>query len=388
MVNWAIITVSFRSSSMVFRFSSKKISAGRLVFEGEDTTMVYLYPKVSNVYLSLPFSKSYDIAFIYPRQCRWMSQNVQIRLLSHSQSNHMIPTVTLLRSHSWIMSITILLLTISCSSPALYKEQILQTHQSRLKELKQAFGWGSIIGLHRLDQTVMSFGGVDSAAIVIPFDKMIGTLTITESGIYMKSNPELAIFENDRRITNELLRDDAHPDGATICQLSNLQWHVIKRQDQYYLRVKDSLSAFRQALDTIAYYPINKKYCVKAKVIPPMAQDSVRYLNELSQTFIVPSVGTLHFELEGKSYKISLLKNDSSTYFLIVGDNTNGQGSYGGGRYLYPSNADKTGHTMVDFNLLINPPCVFTPYATCPLPPKENVLDISILAGEKYISLF
>jgi hypothetical protein len=70
-------------------------------------------------------------------------------------------------------------------------------------------------------------------------------------------------------------------------------------------------------------------------------------------------------------------------YFVLFGDATNGTQTYGAGRYLYVPLADANGHTVIDFNKAISPPCAFTKYATCPLPMRSNILKIKIEAGEQ-----
>ena len=97
-----------------------------------------------------------------------------------------------------------------------------------------------------------------------------------------------------------------------------------------------------------------------------------------------PTPGKLTFTMNGESYSIDPIANpDDDRWFLIFGDNTNGEETYGAGRYLYINAPDSTGTAIIDFNKAYNPPCAFTPYATCSLPPEQNFLDLRITAGEK-----
>ena len=115
---------------------------------------------------------------------------------------------------------------------------------------------------------------------------------------------------------------------------------------------------------------------------PP--QDRSRFRTSSGSTEQEKSPGAVVFQFGGKEYRIDAVKEaGSEDLFLIFGDQTNGFETYGGGRFLYAAPPDKDGQVVVDFNKAYNPPCVFTPYATCPLPPAQNRLPLRVEAGEK-----
>jgi uncharacterized protein (DUF1684 family) len=89
------------------------------------------------------------------------------------------------------------------------------------------------------------------------------------------------------------------------------------------------------------------------------------------------------FELQGKQHHLDVLEGGKDEFFIIIADQTSGNETYGGGRFIYVKHPDANDKVIIDFNKAYNPPCVFTPYATCPLPPGQNVLDVAIRAGEK-----
>ena len=97
----------------------------------------------------------------------------------------------------------------------------------------------------------------------------------------------------------------------------------------------------------------------------------------------VPNPGAVEFTRDGKSYRIQAIDEGGDELFLVFADRTNGHGSYGAGRFLYAGAPDAAGNVVVDFNQAYNPPCAFTSFATCPLPPPDNRLDLAITAGEK-----
>ena len=153
--------------------------------------------------------------------------------------------------------------------------------------------------------------------------------------------------------------------------------------------MKDTLSPYRQALTTIPSYPLDESFKVSARKIAFNGkEDTVSYRNILDMTITNPVAAYLSFEWQGEEYTLTALEDDDETYFVMINDLTTGEETYGGGRYLYPDRVDSSGVTILDFNKLINPPCVFTPYATCPLPPEENTLPFAIRAGEMNLKLY
>lgn len=194
---------------------------------------------------------------------------------------------------------------------------------------------------------------------------------------------------DDKPARRVKLRTDLHPDGPTYGTHGSIQWHVIERNDTYFLRVKDSLSTYRTSLSEIPSYPINERYKVYGKVREGLAKDTtVQYKNILDMDISKKIAAVIDFEMDGAQYSLTAVENDESTYMIMVQDLTTGINTYGGGRYMYPDKADASGNVILDFNKLINPPCVFTPYATCPLPPKSNHLPFEIKAGEQTLHLY
>jgi len=116
----------------------------------------------------------------------------------------------------------------------------------------------------------------------------------------------------------------------------------------------------------------------------PFEELLIRKNNPLgtSVLFILIWLANSDAKIDEKEYKLDVLDAGKS-YFVIFADETSGNETYGGGRFLYVDKPDSTGKIFMDFNKAYNPPCVFTKYATCPLPPKQNHLKLEITAGEK-----
>ena len=107
-------------------------------------------------------------------------------------------------------------------------------------------------------------------------------------------------------------------------------------------------------------------------------------LNMIGQTEENESPGYAVFQLKGKQYHLRPILEEpgAKELFYIFRDETAAKETYGAGRFFY-SDMPKDGKVVLDFNKAYNPPCAFTPYATCPLPPAENRLAVRIEAGEK-----
>jgi len=275
----------------------------------------------------------------------------------------------------------------SCTSEY---EKSMQTWQSeRFAELSAPYGWPSVVGLYWVRNSIAYFGGRNGNDFLIPGNApSFGRIMNYDTAHYMIAHRSLRVQVNGETAGKVRMLTDKEKGGPTKASWKSYKWHLIERGDKTFLRMQDSLSPYRSKLLSIPYYSIDETWKVQASFIPADSTDLIEYNNVLDMTFKEPFSGYLEFELNGEKYKLKAMDNDEESYFLIFSDETNGEDTYGGGRYIYPSKADDTGMTYIDFNKSINPPCVFTPYATCPLPPKENHIDIAIVAGEKMVKMY
>jgi uncharacterized protein (DUF1684 family) len=180
------------------------------------------------------------------------------------------------------------------------------------------------------------------------------------------------------------LRDDTdEKDGPTVMKSGTLTFLVIRRGDRLGIRVKDSESEARRNFKGLDYFPADPKYRVEARFEPYNPPKKIPITNVLGMLSLETSPGALVFTIDGKELRLDPIYEQGTTdLFIIFKDATSGHETYGAARYLYAS-PPVNGKTIVDFNHAYNPPCAFTPYATCPLPPPQNRLPIRIEAGEK-----
>ena len=172
------------------------------------------------------------------------------------------------------------------------------------------------------------------------------------------------------------------PDSADVVKVGRLNLFVIQRGDRVGIRLKDPQNQARREFHGIESFPANEAWRVTAKFVPEARK--IPILNVLGQTEPSDSPGYAVFRLGGREFRLSPILEEPGArqLFFIFRDQTSGKETYGAGRFLY-TDMPKDGQVVVDFNKAYNPPCAFTPYATCPLPPPENRLAVRIEAGEK-----
>jgi uncharacterized protein (DUF1684 family) len=184
------------------------------------------------------------------------------------------------------------------------------------------------------------------------------------------------------------LHNDTEPQ-PTVVRTGTLSFVAIRREDaahgpRFGIRVRDTTAEARANFKGLDYFPVNPAAHVEARFEPYNPPKKIPITNVLGMTSNEISPGALVFTLQGREFRIDpILEQGETDYFIIFRDATSGKETYGAARYLYTHPPDASGKTIVDFNEAYNPPCAFTPYATCPLPPPQNRLPIRIEAGEK-----
>ncbi len=283
--------------------------------------------------------------------------------------------------------ITLSILCVACCSCNRYAAEIDTWHAERIEGLTRESGWLTLVGLHPLEPGMRTIGSDPKMEYLLPRSAPagIGSISLDDSLVFFVPSP--AVYAHIAGAADtlrgwELMNSDAK--GApTLIEVGSVQFYVVERGDDRYLRVKDKASAIRHGFKGIDRYPVDPLWRVAATLIPRDSTFTVAVPNVLGQVSESPSPGWLSFELEGKRCKLLPLGEAGESLFIIFGDETNGDGSYGGGRFLVTDPPDEMGNVILDFNRAYNPPCAFTPYATCPLPPEGNTLPLAVLAGEK-----
>jgi uncharacterized protein (DUF1684 family) len=163
--------------------------------------------------------------------------------------------------------------------------------------------------------------------------------------------------------------------------LGHYRWNIIQREDKIGVRFRDLEAPAVKHFKTLQYFPLQKKWRIPAHLEKKEA-GGLFVTNVLGQTTPVDSPGQLVFTIDGKTYRFDTMA-EGDELFIVFGDATSGKTTYEAGRFIYAPKPRADGNTWLDFNQAFNPPCAFTRFATCPLPPKQNILPVAITAGEK-----
>ena len=265
-----------------------------------------------------------------------------------------------------------------------YTQQIETWRAQRVERLKAPNGWLSLIGLHWLKDGKNTVGSAKGSDIVLNAGPAhLGVVTLKGGNTSIELDPKSAATIDGKSAAKGELLDDTH-EKPTVVAFGTANFYVIDRGGKKALRVKDSEAATRKNFVGIDYYPIDPKWRVEAKWVPFKPAHELEIPNVLGTVDKMPVPGKAVFERDGKTYELLpvLEEADAKEVWFIFADKTSAKETYGGGRFLY-SDMPKDGKIVIDFNKAYNPPCAFTPHATCPLAPPENRLAIPVTAGEK-----
>jgi hypothetical protein len=271
---------------------------------------------------------------------------------------------------------------------AAYERELEQWKAKRLDGLKSDDGWLTLIGLFWLREGENRFGSDHANEIVLPEGKapaFAGTVRLAGGALRLEAKPEAGITSGGRPVASLDLRSDA--DGEpTMLELGSLSFHVVRRGERLGLRVRDRDNPARAEFKGTDYYPADGKWVIAARFEPYDPPKRVPILNVLGMETEETAPGVLAFEAGGREYRLQALREKGNEQlFIIFADQTSGKETYGAGRYLYADPPGADGRVRLDFNKAYSPPCAFTRYATCPLPPAQNRLPLRVEAGERYL---
>lgn len=279
--------------------------------------------------------------------------------------------------------VTALLTTVARADD--YTQSIEAWRAVRVARLTTPNGWLTLIGRHQLS----------------PGPNTVGTAT--ENAIKLAAGPPYlgtVILAADRKITltpapSALLEINGVPahgpaelvwqdDKLTRVTFGTASFSVMRRGENLYLRVRDRAATTLQHFAGIDYFPIDPAWRIEAKWVPFDPVKQVNITNMIGITEPAPVPGKAVFTWQGRTVELLPIDEGGDDLFFVLTDLTAGKETYEASRFLYAPKP-KTGETKVilDFNRMENPPCAFTAFATCPLPPKENRMPFRVTAGEK-----
>ncbi len=272
------------------------------------------------------------------------------------------------------------------SEPAGYQAEIEEWRRGRVERLTSETGWLTLVGLFWFEDGAHRIGSEPGSEIQLPAAKApprVGVLRAAEDYLVLEVEPSVEVTHDGERLQSLALADDS-PGPPTVFELGDLQAYVIQRDDQRALRVKDRNHPARDAFQGIESYPIDWSWRIEGRFDAYQPPRTIPVPTVLGTVSDQPSSGAVVFEVDGEEHRLDVVAEPGDEeLFVIFADGTTGSETYGGGRYLYADAPAADGRVVVDFNKAYNPPCVFTPFATCPLPPRQNRLAIRVEAGEK-----
>jgi uncharacterized protein len=279
---------------------------------------------------------------------------------------------------------------VACLSAAFaddaYTAAIEKWRADRETRLKAEGGWLSVAGLFWLKEGTNTFGTDPASDIVLPKDAApahAGTFALEGGKATVQAEPGVGLTCEGKPVIRRALRSDTGGDEPDVLKLGRLTMTVIERGGRYAIRLRDNDSKMRREFTGLHWFPVKEPYRVTARYVSYPSLKPVTVPNILGATEKMPSPGYAVFTLDGKEVRLEgvLEEPNATELFFIFKDGTSGKETYPAGRFLY-SDLPKHGEVVLDFNKAYNPPCAFTPYATCPLPPEQNRLPMRIEAGE------
>jgi uncharacterized protein (DUF1684 family) len=266
-----------------------------------------------------------------------------------------------------------------------YQSEIESFREQRAANISAETGWAALTDLQWLDAPgQFTIGRAASNKIVLHAPSappQLGTVVVTPSTVTFRPAPGVDAGVKGQPIKETVLTPDAPADEAV--KVNGLTLALIDREHRRALRVWDRQSPTRQSFRGLRWYPIAAKWRVDARYEPHQPAPVMRIQNIVGQIVGMTNPGAAVFTVDGKTYRLEALLESPADdeLFFMFRDGTSGTATYGAGRYLYTP-LPKNGRVVVDFNRAINPPCAFTKFATCPLPPPSNRLSLPITAGE------
>src|ERR1022692_87463 len=263
-----------------------------------------------------------------------------------------------------------------------YVQSFERWKAEQIDDLKQ--NWLPLAGLYWLKPGVNSFCMAPENAVVFPKGPAQGgEFDLDGKDVTIKLLPGAHATIGGKPLATAKLDPDVSGQ-PTVIEMASLRFHLIVRGERVGIRVKDLESAAVANFKGVIFYPLDLNYRVTATWEPSDGKKTIDVPNVLGDVTAVPVAGTVVFKINGQEQRLTALGGDPSKGLSFVfNDLTAKSDTYPGGRFL-DTDPVANGTVILDFNRANNPPCAVTPYATCPLAPKENRLAVAIPAGEKF----
>ncbi len=273
---------------------------------------------------------------------------------------------------------------------AAFRTSIDAARDARNAALRDPMSWLTLVGLHWLHDGTQTFGSDAASDIVLHAEAgevppVAGTLEVIDGHVLLHPDGD-AIRLGGQPVDDTLpLADDGDGDREpTLLELASLRLHVIKRgAGRLALRVRDTRATTLLTFDGVLAFDPDPAWRATGRLLPAPPGATIKVADVVGDITDGPTPGDVELLIDGVAHRLHALEAIRGRLWLVFGDATNGRETYGGGRFLVTGEVQPDGTVEVDFNLAYNPPCVFSPYATCPMVPEGNVLPVRVEAGER-----
>lgn len=267
------------------------------------------------------------------------------------------------------------------SDPA-YRASIEEWRRGREARLKADDGWLTVAGLFWLKEGANSAGSGASNGIVLPREaapERIGSFVLKNGKTVFLAERGVPVTSRGKTVGTLEMKPDTSGNPDVIA-ISSLSMHVIQRGKRCGIRLRDKNSRFRREFTRLRWFPVNESYRINARFVSYNPARKIAIPNVLGDIETETSPGYVVFTVDSVECRLEPVSEGDQLWFIFR-DLTGAKETYPAGRFLY-ADPPKDGKVVLDFNKAYNPPCAFTPYATCPLPPPPNRLQVRIPAGE------
>jgi uncharacterized protein (DUF1684 family) len=270
---------------------------------------------------------------------------------------------------------------------AAYTAEIEAWRRQRRARLTSDEGWLTVAGLFWLKEGANRFGSAPDNEIVLPAHSApahAGLLRRAGRKVTVEVAAGVAVTTAGKPVSKLELRSDL-PGPPDVLALGDLRFFLIDRDGELAIRLRDLRSPARAAFKGLDYFPVRPDLRVSARFVPHPQAKTLKVPNVLGRVSDMQSPGTVHFKLAGRELSLDAVLEEpgDKQLFFIFRDETAGHETYPAGRFFY-ADLPVDGRMVLDFNKAYTPPCGFTAFATCPLPPPQNRLPLRIEAGEKF----
>lgn len=250
-------------------------------------------------------------------------------------------------------------------------------------DLTSEDGWLTVVGLDWLREGDNTLGSAPGTDVTLPerAPADVGRLTLADGVVTLHATADVPVLVDGSAVRTAVLRPDVAKDGPSRVFMGPVNFFIIRRGDSFGVRIRDRANAARATFGGRQWYPVDDAYRVTGQFVAHEPPRTVEVSTSAGLVSPMQNIGRVDFTLRGEALSLEAFASSGGDLWFIFKDTTSGKQTYGAGRFMYAPLASD-GTVALDFNRAYHPPCAFTHFATCPLPPRENILPIAIEAGE------